>query len=56
MDSESSLADSMSSMNAPLPNFTSSTSEEIPSAAFLDTIDDVIRGIEATVPVTSLSE
>ena len=40
-------------MKAALPCFTSSTSEDNPSAAFFDTIDEVINGIEAIVFVTS---
>ena len=44
---------SLSSMNAALPCLTSRTNAESPSAAFLETIDEVINGIDATVPVTS---
>ena len=43
IDSANSLAESIFFMNAPLPNFTSSTRAEIPSAAFLDIIDDEIK-------------
>ena len=39
-----------SCMNAPEPNFTSSTSAAVPSAIFLLMIDDAISGIASTVP------
>ena len=42
-------------MNAPEPNFTSSTSASVPSAIFLDMIEDAMSGIASTVPVTSRS-
>ena len=40
-------------MNAPLPNFTSSTSASSPSASFLLMMLAVISGIDGTVAVTS---
>ena len=40
-------------MNAPAPNFTSSTSDCVPSAIFFDMIDEAISGIDSTVAVTS---
>ena len=43
-------------MNAPEPTFTSRTNEEVPSAIFLLMIEDAIRGIASTVPVTSRKE
>ena len=42
-------------MNAPVPTFTSSTSDAVPSAIFFDMIDAEISGIDSTVPVTSRS-
>ena len=42
-------------MNAPVPTFTSSTSEPVPSAIFLLMIEEAISGIASTVPVTSRS-
>jgi len=42
-----------SGRNAPEPNFTSSTRASVPSAIFLDMIDEAIRGIDSTVPVVS---
>ena len=48
-----SSACSRSRMKAARPNLTSSTSADSPSAAFLDTIEEVIRGIDATVSVMS---
>ncbi len=54
-ESASALASSKVFMKAPLPHFTSKTSVCAPSASFFDRIDAVIRGIDATVPVTSLS-
>ena len=53
IDWDRASACSLSVMNAALPYFTSRTKAEIPSAAFFDTIDEVISGIDATVPVTS---
>ncbi len=53
--SASSLARSNSCMNAPEPNFTSSTSAPVPSAIFFDMIDDAMSGIASTVPVMSRS-
>ena len=41
------------SMVAPLPHFTSSTSDRVPAASFLDRIEAVISAIESTVAVTS---
>ena len=49
----SSRAMSTSRMNAPPPNFTSSTSAPVPSAIFFDMMLDAISGIASTVPVTS---
>ena len=43
-------------MKAPRPTFTSSTRACVPSAIFLDMIDDEINGIDATVAVTSRRE
>ena len=40
-------------MNAPDPTFTSSTREEVPSAIFLDMIEEAMSGTDSTVPVTS---
>ncbi len=54
IDLAKSLALSSSTMNAARPNLTSRTSAESPSAAFFETIEDVMRGIESIVPVTSL--
>ena len=51
----SSRARSMSCMNAPEPNFTSSTSAPVPSAIFFDMIDEAMSGIASTVPVMSRS-
>ena len=51
----SSRAASTFFMNAPVPTFTSRTNEPVPSAIFLDMIDDAISGIASTVPVTSRS-
>ena len=51
----SSRAFAGSLMNAPLPVFTSSTKEPVPSAIFLLMIDDAIKGIASTVAVTSRS-
>ena len=51
----SSSASSRVFMNAPEPHFTSKTSVSAPSANFLDRIDATIKGIDATVPVTSRS-
>ena len=51
--SASSRAFSTSFMNAPVPTLTSSTSAPVPSAIFLDMIDDAISGMASTVPVTS---
>ena len=42
-------------MNAPFPNFTSSTSTPVPSASFLLMMLEAIKGIASTVPVVSLS-
>ncbi len=44
-----------SCMNAPEPNFTSSTSEAVPSAIFLLMIEEAMSGIASTVPVMSRS-
>ena len=41
-------------MNAPFPHLTSKTSVPAPSASFFDSIEPVMSGIDATVPVTSL--
>jgi hypothetical protein len=46
---------SMSVMNAPEPNFTSSTSAPVPSAIFLLMMLDAMSGIASTVPVVSRS-
>ena len=46
---------STSFMKAPVPTLTSSTSAPVPSAIFLDMIDEAISGIASTVPVTSRS-
>ena len=40
-------------INAPLPVLTSRTNAEVPSAIFLDIIEDAISGIASTVAVTS---
>ena len=40
-------------MNAPEPNFTSSTRAAVPSAIFFDMIDEAISGMHSTVPVMS---
>ena len=40
-------------MKAPVPTFTSRTSEPVPSAIFFDMIEEAISGIASTVPVTS---
>jgi hypothetical protein len=44
---------SMSGRNAPEPTLTSSTSASVPSAIFLDMMEDAMSGIDSTVPVTS---
>ena len=49
------MAVAKSFMNAPEPTFTSKTSDPVPSAIFLLMIDEAIRGIASTVPVTSRS-
>ena len=41
-------------LNEPLPIFTSKIRELIPAAIFFDKIEEVIRGIDSTVPTTSL--
>ena len=46
-------ADSRSSMNAPSPTLTSSTSRDAPAAIFLDMMLVAISGIDCTVAVTS---
>ena len=51
----SSRAESSVFMNAPEPTLTSSTKAPAPSAIFLLMIDEAIRGIDSTVPVTSRS-
>lgn len=51
----SSRASSMVFMKAPVPTFTSRTSEPVPSAIFLDMIEEAMSGIASTVPVTSRS-
>ena len=40
-------------MKAPVPTLTSRTSAPVPSAIFLDMIEEAISGIASTVPVTS---
>ncbi|MBS1264397.1 MAG: hypothetical protein MAG471_00218 [Acidimicrobiaceae bacterium] len=50
-----SLARSSSGMNAPEPNLTSSTSDSVPSAIFLDMMELAMSGMESTVAVTSRS-
>ena len=40
-------------MKAPLPIFTSSTSELSPAASFFDRMEAVISGTDSTVAVTS---
>jgi hypothetical protein len=42
-----------SAMKAPLPTFTSSTSDCSPAASFFDRMEAVINGTESTVAVTS---
>ena len=42
-------------MKAPEPTLTSSTRAEVPSAIFFDMIDEAMRGMDSTVPVTSRS-
>ena len=42
-------------MKAPFPHFTSSKIQSAPDANFFDIIDEAIRGIDSTVPVTSLN-
>ena len=42
-------------MNAPEPDFTSSTRPPVPSAIFLLMIELAIIGMDSTVPVTSRS-
>ncbi len=51
----SSRASSIVFMKAPVPTFTSRTSEPVPSAIFFDMIEEAIRGMASTVPVTSRS-
>ncbi len=51
----SSRARARSFMKAPVPTFTSRTSEPVPSAIFLLMIEEAISGIASTVPVTSRS-
>lgn len=51
----SSRASSRDFMKAPEPTLTSSTSDPVPSAIFLDMMDEAISGIDSTVPVTSRS-
>ncbi len=46
---------SMSLRNAPEPNFTSSTSADVPSAIFLLMIEDAMSGMHSTVAVMSRS-
>ncbi len=46
-------AELKSFMKAPLPTLTSSTRASMPSASFLDMIDEAISGIDSTVAVTS---
>ena len=41
---------------ATMPTFTSNTNDLIPEPIFLDKIEDVMRGIDSTVPTTSLIE
>ena len=53
MDWARAVASATVRMKAPVPHLTSSTSESMPSAIFLHMIEAVIKGIEATVPVTS---
>ena len=48
-------AESRSRMKAPLPTLTSSTSDPVPSAIFLDMMELAMSGIDSTVPVTSRS-
>ncbi len=45
----------MAGKKAPEPTLTSRTSAPVPSAIFFDMIDEAIKGIDSTVPVTSLS-
>lgn len=51
----SSRASSMVFMKAPVPTLTSRTREPVPSAIFLDMIEEAISGMASTVPVTSRS-
>ncbi len=51
----SSRARSRVAMKAPRPTLTSSTRAAVPSAIFLDMIDDAMSGTDSTVPVTSRS-
>ena len=53
MAAASSRARALSFMNAPRPNFTSSTSASMPSASFFDMMLAQISGIDSTVAVTS---
>ena len=46
-------ARSISGRNAPEPTLTSSTSDSVPSAIFLDMIELAISGTASTVAVTS---
>ena len=49
------VASSIVCINAPSPYLTSNNIVSEPDASFFDMIDDAIKGIEFTVPVTSLS-
>jgi hypothetical protein len=49
----SSAASRLRAMNAPLPSFTSSTSDCRPAASFFDRIEAVMSGTDSTVAVTS---
>ena len=50
------LAVSRFFINAPEPTLTSSEITSVDTASFLLIIDDAIKGIDSTVPVTSLNE
>ncbi len=53
MVAASSRASSRFFMKAPEPTLTSRTREPVPSAIFLDMIEEAMRGMDSTVPVTS---
>ena len=53
INSASSLACRASPASAPEPYFTSSTTTSQPAASFFERMEETIRGMQSTVPVTS---